>query len=296
MVDTTPLAKKTKAELITAYQELLARQDDIHAAATRTFAPESATLFETASAYTPDAVAKTAATLRSTITDAVDLFIQAFDDEARKFADLKKAIEVARDRLKLHHDIEAGASVLERIIAEHEARRTELEREIAEKRRDWEREREEAEYQAKVVKKRTDEEQAEARRKRESGYAEREAALAAREGELAELRKRADGFAAELAKEVEARVGALRKELAAEHTRALADKDREQEHLAKLFDLEKKVLQQELSRQTNEVALARKDAEQANKKAQDLAVRIVESSTERSAPAAPAAHGAGEGK
>ena len=288
-MDTTHLAKKTKAELIAAYEELLAKQDDIHAAATRTFVPESTTLFETASVYTPDAVAKTATTLRSTITDAVGLFIQAFDDEARKFADLKKAIDIARDRLKLHHDIEAGATVLERIIAEHEARRTELEREIATKRRDWEREQEEAEYQAKVAKKRSDEEQAEARRKRESAFAEREAALAARESELAELRKRVEGYAAELEKEVEKRVTGLRKELATEHTRELADKDREREHLATLFDLEKKALQQELARQTSEVALARKDAEQANKKAQDLAVRIVERSTERgAATSAPA--------
>lgn len=281
MATTSTLTRKTKAELIAAYEELLAKQQGMKTAAKETYASENNKLFETASTYTPESVEMAATTLRTTLIDAVGLFTDAFEAEARKFEELKQAIDLAQARLKLHHDIEVGATVLQEIIAEHEARRDELERTITTRKRDWEREQEELEYRTKTMRARSDEEQAQTHKKREALLKEREAAAEARETEFAELKMQVATMQSEIDKAVEKQVAEVRKELDEVHKRSIADKDRECAHAVKLLEFEKKSRDQEISRQANEIGVLRKEAEQANKKAQDLAARIIESRTDR---------------
>ncbi len=298
METSTTLAKKTKAELISAYEELVAKQHELEGASARTYGEADTASFKKASAaFSGEQVQTTLASLRSAAGDAIGAFAKAFEGQVRRFEELNRAVALAEERLKLVHELETGADVAAQLIAGFEEERAKLEREIAARKRDWEREQEEEKYRADVARKRAADTAAEEARKREAVLKEREAAVKERESAvdaqekaMAALATRVEQLPAEIARESDKRISEAKKQWESELKRALADKDAEREHLAKLNDLEKKNLTQELARLQAECAALRKDAELANRKAQELAVRIVERGTgERHvASAAPA--------
>jgi hypothetical protein len=183
------------------------------------------------------------------------------------------------ERLKLLRDLEMGAETGAQLIATLESERTQLENEITIKRRDWEREREEAEYRAKVASARRDAEIAEEYTKKDAVLKEREQVVAVREKELAERVKRLENYDVDVEKEVAKRLAEARKEWETMHARALAEKERERELDEKLHEIQIKELTADVKRLENEVMALRKDAVDANRRAQDLALKIVESTS-----------------
>lgn len=90
-------------------------------------------------------------------------------------------------------------------------------------------------------------------------------------------------------KEAGKRVAEAKKEWEASHTRELFEKDRELELTEKLHELKLKELTDDVKRLERELTATRKDAAEANKRAQDLALKIVEG-TSRSRMASVAAN------
>ncbi len=287
METTASLNKKTKAELISAYEDLVTKQKTLEASAAQAYGPTDAVSFKkAAAAFSPEHVQKTITSLNAAAQDAVHSFAKAFEAEVRRFDELQHAVSLAEERLKLAYELEAGAAITSELVARFEEERGALEREIAARKRDWEREQEEASYQAELARKRAVEAMADEARKRDAAFKERdgelkewEASVAAAEKAHEASLKRVEGIPAELDREAAKRVAEAKKQWEVDEKRALAEKDLAREHALKLSDLEKKNLQQELARVQAECAALRKDAEAANRKAQELAVRIVERGT-----------------
>jgi len=282
----TPLSKMTKAELVAEYEALLAKQKDLEAGAKQVFSEERTKMVETAQkAHTMDTIEKTLNALRGAATGAIGQFGQALEAQVRRFEELQRATALAEERLKVLRELEAGAEVGAQLIGTLESERNALEQEIATKRRDYERAQDEAEYRTKTERRRAEEQAVEEQRKREAVLKEREQATTAKEKELAEALKRLDTFDADLEKEVGKRLADAKKAWDLEHTRELLEKDRERELEEKLHELQMKDLREDVKRLEAECATLRRDAEQANKRAQDLALKIVEGGArERSVP------------
>lgn len=283
------LSKKTKAELISAYEDLLAQQKELETTAQQCFIPErSKEIEEAEKTYTVDAIQKTITSLQAVAGSAITEFARSFEVQVRRFEELQKMSAHLEERLKLLRNLEAGAETGAQLIATLESERTQLENEITIKRRDWEREREEAEYRAKTASARRDAEVAEEYKKKETVLKEREQMLAVREKELAEQVKRLENYDMDVEKDVSKRLAEAHKEWGATHARALAEKERERELDEKLHEIQIKELTADVKRLENEVVALRKDTVDANKRAQDLALKIVESTSRIRANILPA--------
>ena len=273
----TTLQKKTKAELISAYEDLLAKQKELESRAQQTFAPErTKTIERVKEVAAPDTLQKTVAALNTAASGAIGEFAKSFETQMRRFEELEKASNEVEARLALLRDLELGAEAGTQLITALESERAQLEHEISTKRRDWAREQEEAEYRAKTDRGRADAEANEERKKKELALKEREQTVATREKEIAEQAKRLENYDADVEKEASKRVTDAKKEWEASHTRELFEKDRELELAEKLHELKLKELMDDVKRLESELTAARKDAAEANKRAQDLALKIVE--------------------
>ena len=105
--------------------------------------------------------------------------------------------------------------------------------------------------------------------------------LKEQETEYAALKKRAESVPQEIEKEVTRREAEIRKRSDAEHAQEAEFARRETELGKKTADAEAKNLREQIMRQQSEIAGLRKEAETANKKAQELAVRVVAGYAER---------------
>jgi hypothetical protein len=273
----TSLAKKTKAELISAYEALLATQKQLEGATRQSYAEEKVKVVERAEKeHTVDAVQKTVESLRGVSSASITQFAQIYEAQVRRFEELQKASALLEERVKVLRELEAGAEMGTQLLSALESERAQLEQEIETKKRDWERAQEETEYRTTLMRKREEEAVIEERRKKDLVLKEREHAVAIKEKEVAEQVKRLETFDVELEKEVGKRVVEAKKAWDSECVRELAEKDRERELEEKLHELEVKSLREDVKRLEAESAVLRKDAEQANKRAQDLALKIVE--------------------
>ncbi len=86
-----------------------------------------------ASASTPDGLVNHLATLKLTITQALDKLGEELLAEQSRLVTLQSAIKVEEAALKTKHDIVAEADSLDALILAHQTRRQEFEKEIAEK-------------------------------------------------------------------------------------------------------------------------------------------------------------------
>lgn len=271
------LSKKTKAELISAYEALLAERKNLGEAAAQHFTEDRMQTFsKAASDYSSDAIRKTLATLRNTSDDAITQFASALETEVRKFQELREEIARAEGRLKLVHHLEMGADVASQLVKTFEAEKNALDADIASRKRDFAREQEESQYRATVMRTRAEEEFSEKARVREMALKAREEKVALLEKEQEALRARSETLPVEVEKEAEKRLAEAKKIWDTDTKRTLAEKEKEREHTEQLHALAKKGMETEIARLISENALLRKEAEQANRKAQDLAVKIVE--------------------
>jgi hypothetical protein len=295
-MNTTPLSKKTKAELISAYQELLAQQKTLETQAQHTYTEESTErIQETAKTVergTRETVQEAVRALESTFDKATSDVATHLQKEIDRFTMVQRAISLAEERLAFLGDLESGAGIAKELISRLETERAALEREIAEQRRVWEREKEEEEYRAKTARTRKEEELTEAHRKREQQLKEQEELVSKKEKDMEQSLQKLERFEGDVARETGRRVEEERKTWERAHEQRIADIAQEKLLNEKLHEIEVKELRADVSRLEQEVAMLRKDAEQANKRAQDLALKIVEQrNTPRDMASAPQQHG-----
>jgi hypothetical protein len=247
--------------------------------------------------------------LRVQLNAALDEMATALADQARQAAALAEAVSLRRKELAELHSIDIAADTLAALIARHEAERAAFEREGADARqskeaeykrlverieedkvaarRQWEREREEYEYNERVRREREQREEADRlqaaqaaqtaeRTRADQALLEREKAVTAREHELAELQRQVALFPSEL----EAAVARAREQATsgvedrARHEAELRAKDSEASD--KLLKLRIQTLEQAVKEQLARIEVLGNELRQANERSQALAVKVIE--------------------
>lgn len=247
--------------------------------------------------------------LRRQLIESLDAAGEAIMDAAATLARLQEACRIRTAELKELHHVEVAADSLERLVAQHREARASFEREMAEARaawekerkawqesfeaekdkarREWQREREEYEYATKTRRARDEEAYqaqvatqqarlAEERARQEKELAAREAAVAAREREFEDLRARVATFDAALAEAVEkARVEATAAaEEKARHRAEIRAKETEAE--IRVLNLRVEGLQQTVTEQAKRIALLERELKEATDKVRDVAMKAIE--------------------
>lgn len=307
---TENLTKKTKAEVLAAYEALRADYERATAQGVIAFSPAAEDAMTKGRTVTVDAVANEIAQAKRTIAGRADELSRSLNSEfdallaerlaaLKKFSELDSAIASAEQRLLSDAHLEVAANALATIVADFETknrkleeefrtRGRQLEEEIATRRREAARQDEEAVYRLKLDRAREQERIEAELAKQEQAFAEREKALAARETELLQLHQQLE----EWPKKLEQALMVREREVVA---RVEAEAKRFQQSVKAEWDAEKRLLEvrqqgfiEEVKRLQTELAVSRKETEAATKRAQELAVKIIESGTHHSKTSADA--------
>jgi hypothetical protein len=320
------VTKKTRAEVIDAYDTLKARRDEIAAEAPTDRKVEEviraaeAELVKRSSGYTVENIVKGIAELNLHVGKALTELAEKMTAEARKLEDIQGAIEVETRRLEEVRDIKIAEDSLALLMAENEAKKQAFEEETAQKEesfrrriqelqdewkkeqalheaavkerdekieKDRKREKEDHEYNLALARKKDKDEYEqqkaalqralkEERAAHEKEFADREARLAASEGELADLRKKVEAFQDTLdkaVKEAEKRAAA-EAQSKAETTAKLLAKEVEGER--KLQELKIANLQETLQKQSAQIESLAQQLAEANSQVQHIAAKAIE--------------------
>ena len=207
--------------------------------------------------------------------------------EVDKFNEFQQAIDLSKKTLSLHHNIQITAETLENLVTEHSQKKKsfeseadrikeEIEMQITAKKRDWEREREEYGYNLKLQRKKEVDLYEEEKVKCEKDLAAKEDALCKQEEEYKKLQQEASDFPKRLEKELMALEKEVTSKLNEEFDshQVLMKKDADAEK--RFYNLQIENLQDQIKKQETEIVALKKEAEAAGKKAQELAVKVIE--------------------
>ncbi len=296
------LAKKTKAEILNEYTKLAANLEQVKTESYEVSEPATIEIVEVAKkSFTPTEVESAISDLRGStneklvsiskkISDTLDGLLKQTQDGVENFASLTKAIEISEKRLATLYRIEVVATTLETLIKEYEDKKqqfeierdkqhSELAESIALKKRDHEREEEMYTYKQKTTRAREEEEYAEKMKKKVAELSERERILKAEENEVVTLRAQLQNLPAQNDKLVQATEQEVTKRLSANY--AL-----QTDLLTKGWESEKQILElkcthlEMLSKKLeSEISQMKKEVESAQKKAQEMAITVIEHSS-----------------
>lgn len=243
------------------------------------------------------------------VTRALNGLSEELLAEVHRLTALRQAVELERDELNRLHKIDTAATALDQLVRDYEDKKSELETEISSKQAEWEeralnaeverKEQEEAlkkqrqrdideyEYKKSLERKRAQDKYDEEIRLREKqnkerqeelekSWAQREADLAAREQELAKLRKDALEFPATLDRESKNAAAAATKETRAQYEQQLQLLKKEMETEKRLAEMQVKALEDQAFRQVAQIADLQKQLDEAKRQVQDIAIRAIE--------------------
>jgi hypothetical protein len=307
MANLAPLSKKTKQELIEEFGKLTDKLDELKA--TSSFVHKQENLDFTAragehgseaiSASITDARKKIAGNLEElakSLNESLAFLNERIEAEAKKFAELRQAIELSKKELEVNYNIRIAAETIGELVAEHadkkesaekdfEKRKAGIELEIAETRRAWEREKEEYGYALKQKREREELAYSEERAKQVKGLEDREAEIKQQEDEIAQVKKLSEDLPETIRLEVEKKEKEILKRFEGEFAFKSESLKKDWELERRLAEMKNKNLEEQLKKQDFEMTMLKKEAEASNKKAQELAVRIVEAGARAKSPA-----------
>ena len=229
--------------------------------------------------------------------------------EVHRLATVREAVTLEQTELQRMHKIDIAATALDQLVQNYDRQKEQLETEIAAQRAAWEeesrqterdrkeveellkkqrqREMDEYEYRKGLERKKAQDKYEEEMKLQErankekqetleKSWREREAALKISEEELKNLRKEAVDFPAKLQRESEkAAAEAVRAcEQKSEQRILLLTKDSEGEK--RLAELRIKALEENLARQSAQMAALEKQLEEAKRQVQEIAVKAIE--------------------
>lgn len=271
--------KNTKAELASAYKTLVKKYEEKvrgKSMADTRKAADAAAIAE-ASGYTVAAILDQMESLKRSVGHTLNELSHALLAEEKRLEDIRAASAAEERRLKDLRDIDAAAVALEDLIRAQEARKESFEEEYEKMRHA--RRRDEEEYQLLQAQQRRKE--AIAREEQEAALKKRADELRAQEQEIKERHSRVEAFPAELE-----RAAAQ----AREETRAQVEKEMrmQAELMAKETEGERKVsetriafLESTVARQTEEIAVLKKELDAAFRQVQSIAEKAIEGSSGR---------------
>lgn len=281
------LAKKTKPEILEAYQELLSKFEEAKNLAQSTSSPQNKIALEIAENHSMETILKEMGDLKIKVHNYFDTLTEQLLGATQTFGQLREATTVAQNNLQTTHNLQIAADALEQLVQDYEKKQKELElnhqqksaelnQSVEIKKRDWQREAEEYTYNTKLQHKREKELFEEDLVKQQKILTEREQNIANQEAEIQKLRIEVASFnqrlAAEIARAREALAQSLEQEFANRLT--LIHKDRENEQ--KMAQLKITHLEDLAKKQAQEIDQLRAEAEKAHMQSQNIALKLIE--------------------
>lgn len=266
-----PLQKRTKAEILKDYQNLLENYEELKISSRLLGVPENIKLSDKTRDYTTDNLNK-----------GIDSLKEALMAEAEKLKEINEAIELAKKNLNLQYNIQVAAETLDNLITENSRKKIELEQEIENKKRNWEREKEEYEYDKNLQHKREEDFQKEKIIKQEKELEERLGSIAQQEQELQNLRKETGEFPKRLENLLAQKELETIKRLNEQFTERLEQEKKDWQAQKNIYEIKTENLENRIKDLTIEADKLKKETERANIKAQELAVKVIEGSCEKS--------------
>lgn len=290
----TPISKKNKAEIVEEYNKLLAKYDELKMTSKILGEPPVLDLFSKVKDYTVDNLTASIADLKTSFNSNLTEMADKLLSEAQKFSEIQQAAELAKKNLELNYHIEIAAETLQNLVSENEAKKQEfekiaeqarrdLEEEITNKKRDWSRQQEEYNYDTKIKHKREEELYQEQKAKKETEFLERENQLKNQEMDLQNLRQQAVDAPKQLEKDLIAKEQETTKKLRSQFDQELVSVKKDWQAEKNIYELKLNNQEEQIKKQNIEIAALKQETERANKKAQELAVKVIESGAKSTA-------------
>ena len=303
------LSKKTKQEILDEYEKLQEHIEDLRSTAQTVHSQPAMELIEKTKAKTPQTIDKAFGEFQASLQAHLVELRTSLLDQSMTLQDVQKAIELSRQQLELQRQITVAADSLDLLIDDQtkrsqafeidaERRKHELDEQIITKKKTWEREAEEYNYQQKLKLERDQVETTE----REKVLSTREAIIRSQEQEFLQMKK----IIEQQPKELELALQTCEQDVNARvtqqyaHEKALLEKETTAQ--VRLLELTVKHLEERLTSQEQEFISLKLQAEEANAKAQTLAIKAIERPTTIVAPTSstsqqtPSFHDRGQGR
>ena len=313
MAKTITRGRRTKAEvqqeLQTVLREAAAERDAGDAQFEETARAKEAEVREAGAAVTVEGVVQGIAAFGLQVSKALADISAQLTQEVARLTTLREAVALEQRELERLHKIDILATSIGQMVQDYATKKQALEGEISERRAAWEaehaeRERAEREYEDGLKKQRQREAEdfeykkalerkkaqdkydedvrlrdRQTREKQESlekSWQDREAALKAREDELAQLRKDVDAYPKRLAQEIDRAVAETRRQAEQQFDQRLLVSTKDAEADRRVAELRIKTLEEVVARQAEQLATLQKQADEAKQQVQEIAVKAIE--------------------
>ncbi len=275
-MNTILLSKKTKMEILEEYNQLLKKMEELNDKAKHVHDSNSQELIQKSRAYDLNTLSTLFSTLKASVNTHLNQLYEAMLIEVKKFQELQQASDLLRHQLEVDHAVCVSAEALKNLVQTYNEKTAAFTAEIENVKKNWDREKEEHEYSTKIARQRDQELYEAEAQKKEQIYAERERALKQKEDEIRRLDEQVKKISLNLEIEFKNREKELAASMRSDFDRRLMLIQKDWEAKRDLQDIEMKNVRAQLEKQQLEASIFRKEAELANKKAQELAVKIIE--------------------
>lgn len=284
------LARKTKAEILAEYEKLIKNLETAKDQAAQAHEPKVEELIGKAKEISVEKIRQSVDALRIKINEYVDKLGDALSVGTKEVQQLSQTVEALQKRLEHEHNIEIAAEALTALVADYEAKKRQfaleskqqemnLQLRLEDQERQWQRGKEDKQYELERTLRQKRGEFEEDFARQEHALQEREQQLQQQEAEIQGLRQTIETFPqvsekrqAEYAKELTAR-------LQNDHEQVLNQAAQEWEAQKNLLELKISNLQEHIKRQQAEINTLKQEAERANKRTQELAIKVIEGGT-----------------
>lgn len=286
MTQQIPLGKRTKQEILDAYEQLQGHLDELQTSAKVVHSQPALELVERSTQQNAQTIETVFMEFQKSLHAHISDVRTAILEQSALLQELQQAVGISRQQLQLQHGITVAAESLEELMAEQKRKmaefasegaqkKQEYDEQITQKRKAWEREAEEYEYNKKLQRER---DRAEAD-EREKSFAVREEAIRQQEQEIAQMKKSLDRFPQELSEAVAKKEKEVLEKLTEQFTHEKALMEKESTAQMHLFELKVANLEERLAANTQEIIALKRQTEEANAKAQVLAMKAIERPT-----------------
>ncbi|MBI2550742.1 hypothetical protein HYV73_00135 [Candidatus Uhrbacteria bacterium] len=292
--------KKTKAELLEEYEKLQKQVEELKANAHAVHDPSAVDFVRSVKDRSVSSMRPTMESAKRETLTAIETLSQSIEQTFREvtgkveaqqqtFLDLQKAIDLSRQTLEHEYHLTVAAQALEQLLADYEEKKVAMEAEYStldqelaaqmeQKRKQWNREKEEYEYATKLERARDEAQFESVREEKEQNMATREGEIKAKEVEFADFKRQVETFPARLQKDISEAETRVLERMNREWETKMEFARKESESQRQLMQAEIIHFQEKLTRQTEDNQLLRREVEEANKKSQELAVKVIENS------------------
>ena len=289
-VESEKLVKKTKNEIIEAYDKLVADYQDIKGSATKIAKPENQQLVHKIKELSIEEISSAIASLKQSINNQLNNVTDNLSEQLNKFLELSKAIELVEEKLKINYNIEIVADTLDKLISdfaekqknlEHdfETKQSELNHDASQKRRQWQMEQEEYQFKLEIDRKKNEEEYAYESQKRIKSIEERENAVNLKEEKFMELETEVKNYSTKLQQAIDENNAEWQNSVDHRVSERLKEVEQERKSEQALTNLRITSLNELIERQKAEIENLKISLDRANERAQNLASKVVESSS-----------------